>query len=322
MGYETENAKQDSAARAAWLYFIAGNTQEEIAQKLRISRPTAQRLVSLALSNRYVTFRFEHHVATCMELSEQMRARFGLKYCDIVPTDPSNPSSNAGVATSAAAFIEQTLSAPSPITMAVGTGRTLRVAVDLIHPMECPQHTLVALVGNIAMDGSASFFDVLSRLADLTKTRHFPIPLPVLADNEEQRDLLTSLRIVQRTHALAQAAEVTLVGVGQMDLDAPQHIDGFISREELLHQMRQGAVGEITGWSFDARGEILEGGVNARLTSVPISSGKDRLVVGVASGEKKAKSIFSAINGQIINGLITDEATATLILAQKVDAGS
>lgn len=305
----------ESAARAAWLYFIAGNTQEEIAQKLRVSRPTAQRLVSFAQANRLVTFRFEHQVAVCMELSEQLRTRFDLKYCDIVPTDPDNAASNIGVATSAAAFIEQTLSAQSPVVLAVGTGRTLRAAVDLIQPMECPRHTLVALVGNIAMDGSASFFDVLSRLADLTKARHFPIPLPVLADNEEQRDLLTSLRIVQRTHALAQSAEVTLVGVGQMDLDAPQHVDGFISREELLHQMRLGAVGEVIGWSFDAQGQILKGGLNARLTSVPTSSNTDRLVVGVACGEKKVKSIFSAMSGKIINGLITDEATAALILS-------
>jgi DNA-binding transcriptional regulator LsrR (DeoR family) len=315
-GHEPEKAKLESAARAAWLYFIAGNTQEEIAQKLRVSRPTAQRLVSFAQSNKLVTFRFEHRVAACMELSERLRARFDLKYCDIVPADPENPSSNAGVATSAAAFIEQTLSAPSPLVLAVGTGRTLRAAVDLIQPMECPHHTLVALVGNIAMDGSASFFDVLNRLADLTKARHFPIPLPVLADNEEQRDLLTSLRIVQRTHALAQSAEVTLVGVGQMDLEAPQHIDGFISREELLVQMRLGAVGEVIGWSFDAEGQILKGGLNARLTSVPTSSSADRLVVGVACGEKKVKSIFSAARGKIINGLITDEVTATLILAE------
>ncbi|WP_426131830.1 sugar-binding transcriptional regulator [Pararhizobium sp. PWRC1-1] len=317
MAGDTENAKLETAARAAWLYFIAGNTQEEIAQKLRVSRPTAQRLVSLALSNRLVTFRFEHRIATTMELSEALRTRFNLKYCDVVPSDPDKPESISGVASSAAAFIEQTLAAASPTLLAIGTGRTLRAAVDQMQPLECPHHTLVALVGNIADDGSASFYDVLSRLADLTKARHFPVPLPVLADTGEQRDILTSLRVVQRTHALAQKADVTLVGVGQMDLDAQQYVDGFVTREELLMQIRLGAVGEITGWSFDRAGQVLEGGINTRTTSVPLATSRESLVVGVASGDKKALPIFSAMSGEVINGLITDERTAILILKLK-----
>jgi len=38
-------------------------------------------------------------------------------------------------------------------------------------------------------------------------------------------------------------------------------------------------------------------------------------VVGVAIGEKKEKSIISALRGQLINSLITDEFTANRILA-------
>ncbi|MEO1298709.1 MAG: sugar-binding transcriptional regulator, partial [Cyanobacteria bacterium J06636_16] len=40
--------KLDLAARAAWLYYIAGDTQEAIATKLEVSRQAAQRLVALA----------------------------------------------------------------------------------------------------------------------------------------------------------------------------------------------------------------------------------------------------------------------------------
>ena len=44
-----QEEKLDMAARAAWLYYVSGNTQNEIARKLKISRPAAQRLVALAL---------------------------------------------------------------------------------------------------------------------------------------------------------------------------------------------------------------------------------------------------------------------------------
>ena len=47
---DPESNRLDEAARAGWLYYIAGNTQDEVAAKLGVSRQTAQRLVSLSVS--------------------------------------------------------------------------------------------------------------------------------------------------------------------------------------------------------------------------------------------------------------------------------
>ncbi len=63
---DNERSRLDDAARAGWLYYIAGNTQDEIAKRLKVSRATAQRLVSLCLSERLITFRLEHPIAACM----------------------------------------------------------------------------------------------------------------------------------------------------------------------------------------------------------------------------------------------------------------
>ena len=311
-----EKSRLDDAARAGWLYFIAGNTQDEIAKKLKISRPAAQRLVSLALSERLITFRLDHPITACMELSARLTDHYRLKHCDVVPTDPQNPISVAGVATSAAAYLEQTLSATTPLIVALGTGRTLRAAVDHIRPMDCPNHQLVSLVGNIAPDGSASFFDTLTRLADLTQVRHYPIPLPVVAATPEERDLLVAIEPVKHVHALAARADLTIVGVGQIDANAQQFIDGFITRQELIDLMRAGAAGEVVGWAFDSAGRVLDIATNARCTSVPHRPQEDRLVVGVAVGPPKVRSIDAALNGGILTGLITDEATAELLLKQ------
>ena len=100
---DTETSRLDIAARAGWLYFIAGNTQDEIARKLNVSRATAQRLVSLCLSERLITFRLEHPIAACMELAARIRDAFGLGLCEVVPTDPAAPASLAGVAERASA---------------------------------------------------------------------------------------------------------------------------------------------------------------------------------------------------------------------------
>jgi DNA-binding transcriptional regulator LsrR (DeoR family) len=309
-----DKSRLDDAARAGWLYFIAGNTQDEIARKLNVSRPTAQRLVSLSLTERLITYRLDHPIAACMEFARRLTERYSLKRCDVVPSDPEKPAAVAGVAAVAAALLEQKLAATSPLIIALGTGRTLRAAVDQIRPMQCPHHQLVSLVGNIAPDGSASLFDTLTRLADLTQARHYPIPLPVVAASPAERELLLALETVRRVHMLAARADLTLVGVGQMDANAQQFVDGFITRDELLDLRREGAVGEVVGWAFDKDGRILSGATNPRVTSVPHRPGSGRLVVGVAVGPAKVKSIEAALRGQILTGLITDEMTAAALL--------
>jgi DNA-binding transcriptional regulator LsrR (DeoR family) len=312
---DAERSRLDDAARAGWLYFIAGNTQDEIARKLSVSRPTAQRLVSLALSERLITFRLDHPIAACMDLGTRLTERHGLEYCQIVPTDPDSESSVLGIAEAAADFLEQKLRSPEPIVVGIGTGRSLRAAVEQIPRMSCPQHRLVSLVGHISMEGSASFYDVLARLSDLVRAPHYPMPLPVVVPSRSERDQLMRLEPVRRLRELAAAADVALVGIGRMDKDAPLHIDGFISTAELSEMHRLGAVGEVTGWAFDAAGTIIEGGTNDRLTSVPRIVPATNMVVGVAMGVSKALAIHAALRGRIINGLVTDEATARMLLS-------
>lgn len=309
-----DKSRLDDAARAGWLYFIAGNTQDEIARKLNISRPTAQRLVSLALSERLITFRLDHPIAACLDLARRLSDRYDLRYCDIAPSDPATDSLATGIAEAAAAFLEQHLRSAEPIVLAIGTGRTLRASVEQMPKMTCTQHKLVSLVGHISMEGAGSFYDVLTRLSDLTLAPHYPMPLPVIVPTRSERDQLIGLAPVRRVRELAEGADITLVGVGRMDENAQLRLDGFISEEELTEIRRFGAVGEITGWSFNAAGRIIDGGSNDRLTSVPLQVPPKKLVVGVAQGTSKVLAIHAALKGRLINGLITNEVTAHSLL--------
>ena len=314
MDARVDKSRLDDAARAGWLYFVAGNTQDEIAQKLNVSRPTAQRLVSLALSERLITFRLDHPIAACMEIAARLTKRFDLLYCDVVPSDPASDSAVLGIAESAAGFLEQKLGAKDPIIVAIGTGRTLRAAVELMPRMICHQHKLVSLVGHISMEGSASFFDVLARLSELSQAPHYPMPLPVIVRVPEEREQLQRLEPVLRVLNLARRADITLVGIGRMDEQAQLHADGFMSAAELDEIQRLGAVGEVTGWAFDVAGRIIRGGANDRVTSAPREVPPSRLVVGVAQGIGKILPIRAALRGKIVNGLITNETTARSIL--------
>jgi DNA-binding transcriptional regulator LsrR (DeoR family) len=311
---EGEKSRLDDAARAGWLYFIAGHTQDEIARMLQVSRASAQRLVSLCLAERLITFRLEHPIAACMELASRLKEKFDLSHCEVVPTDPAAPLATAGLAERCANILEATLRSETPVIVALGTGRAVRAAVERVSPIERPNHQIVSLVGNISADGSASFFDTVGRLADRTGARHYPMPLPFLMSSEDERNRMVRIDPIAKVKAVAAKADLRLIGIGQMDQKAQVHVDGFVTREELFEMMRLGAVGEITGWAYDAKGKLIKGGTNRRLTSIPPQAPAQTTTIAAAVGQAKVPAIKAALAGHLINGLITDEVTARAIL--------
>lgn len=312
---DTSANRLDDAARAGWLYYVGGNTQDEIATKMGISRQSAQRLVSLSVSEGLVKVRLDHPIGRCLDLADRLRQRFSLEHCEVVPSDPGSSSTTIGVAQAGAAEIERWLKRPDPIVMAIGTGRTLKAAIEQLQPMECPHHKVVSLTGNIAPDGSAAFYNVIFNVADTVKARSFPMPLPVIASSAGEREMLHQQAMIQATLELAAQANVTFVGIGHLGPDAPLLLDGFISPDEHAALQEAGAAGEICGWVYDSEGRLIEGFTNDRVASAPIPSRETGLVIALAMGAPKAASIRAALLRGLANGLITDEQTASRLLA-------
>lgn len=304
----------DDAARAGWLYYVAGRTQDEIAVAMGISRQSAQRLVSLAVAEKLVKVRLDHPIAACLELAEAVKEKYGLKQVDIVPSDPGSDSATVGVAEAGAAELERWLKQPDPLVIAMGTGRTLRAMVDQLSPMECPQHKIVSLTGNISPDGSAAYFNVIFSMADAVKAPHFPMPLPVIVSSRDERDLLHRQPLVAPTIELGRRSDVTFVGIGEIGAKAPLLLDGFLRQEEMDDLMAAGAAGEICGWVFGADGKLLDHPVNERVASIAIPSRDTSVVIGRGRGRRKLDAIRAAVTGGYINGLITDEDAARHLL--------
>ena len=313
---DADDMRLDDAARAGWLYYVAGNTQDEVARKLGISRQAAQRLVSLAISARLIKMRLDHPIGRCMELAAALKQRFALRHCDIAPTDPASSSTTLGIAVIAAAEMERWLRNPQPAIIGIGTGRTMRAVADQLPAMQCPQHKLVALVGTAKTDGSASFYDVIIRVSDTVRAPHYPMPLPVMARSVEERMLLTGLASVRSVLDLAARTDVSFVGIGEVSDRSALVLDGIITADEAGILRRQGAVGEITGWAFDSSGQIIASGSNERVASAPLHPG-ERLMIGVAMGLSRRVALLGALSGNLIGGLVTDEATGEYLLAQQ-----
>lgn len=73
----------DQAARAAWLSWVAGMTQDEIARELGVSRQTAQRLVAQAMAAGIVKVRIDHPLAECLDLGAALKDRCGMQLAEV-----------------------------------------------------------------------------------------------------------------------------------------------------------------------------------------------------------------------------------------------
>lgn len=310
-----QDRKLDLAARAAWLYYIAHNTQDEIAEKLNVSRQAVQRLVSLAVSEKLIKFRLDHPLAATMALAEALRARFGLGYVRVEPADPAHDNPIPGIAIGAAEYLGTFLAQRSPLVLAFATGRTLRALVEEVPAMSCPQHKMVSLVGAVSREGLASPFEVVMRLAERTGAQCFPMPTPVIASSVEERLLLQTQHSFGVIRSLAASAAVAFVGISQITWQSPLHREHFVTDAELGDLIERGAVGEIAGWVFDVQGRLLAGGSNERNAALPLAELAQARIVGVGGGPEKVPAIRAALRGGLLGGLITDEATAAALLA-------
>ena len=104
------------------------------------------------------------------------------------------------------------------------------------------------------------------------------------------------------------------VGIGQMGDDAPLYEDGFITKNELRALKKAGAIGEIVGWAYDKNGQIINGLTNDHVASIPVKANNIKPVYGIAAGTHKVEAIHGALNGKLINALITNENTAEQLL--------
>lgn len=304
--------KLDLAARAAWLYYIADNTQEEIATKLNVSRQAAQRLVALAVSEKLIKFRLDHPLSNCIALAEALRDKFELSTCEVVPA--STDGLRNGLAVCAAAHLETYLMTKTPTIIAFSSGKTLRGMVEQIPSMNQPQHKIVSIIGNMAHYGRAGRHEVVMHLSERTGAEAYPVPTPVVASSVKERKLLQTQQSFITIESLVDRANATFVGIGNIGWNAPLHESGFIDDREITELMELGAVGEVAGWAYNKQGVLLKKGTNTRIAGVPLEQPVQRLTIGVAGGLHKKEALLAALKGRLINGLITDEAVAESIL--------
>jgi deoxyribonucleoside regulator len=308
-------------SEVARLYYENNMTQSEIAKQIHTSRSTVSRLLIEAREKKVVEITIHYPWDRSPDLERQFLAKFGLKDVRILQTRGRHgEEALKGVALLAARYLDSVVK--DDTILGVSWGRTVHNTVELLKPARKIPIKVVQLFGAAIPNNQIDGFDVVRRTAAIYGGECYYIHAPLFVGSAEARDALLESPHIKETLRLAEKATVVLTGIGSLEpsLSPSQTWVSYLSRQEIAELKNKGAAGHINAHHFDLAGNVLPIKLHEGIVGVGVESLKKvPVVIAVASGIEKARAILGALNGKLINTLITDDCAAEKVLemAQK-----
>jgi DNA-binding transcriptional regulator LsrR (DeoR family) len=317
--FEASDEDHSLAIRAAWLSYIGGHTQGQIADRLNISQAKVHRLIAEALSRGLVKVFVQGEPADCLALEDALTRQFGLKRCVVAPDLASGEVGSAqqvfaSIGSAAARQLHHELACRNIKVVGVGKGRSLAAMVERLPRVQRPDLKIVSVSGSLTRNLAANPLDIVMRLADQTAGAGYFLPVPYLAKSVDEKAVLQGQESIGSMLALARQADLVLIGIGSLDGDAHLRQVGMIADAEWADLKAHGAVGDLMGSFINAEGQPVASPVNQLSVGLGFQDLGGKQVIAVAGGLHKAAAILAALRTGILTGLITDERTAAEIV--------
>lgn len=295
---------------AARLYYLEDATQAEIARRIGTSRPTVSRLLAAARDSGIVEVRVrDPEQGAAADLERQLVATLGLTSAYVTP---SARGVEPGVLL-APRVVEALATAQlrAGDVLIVSSGATIYTVAQQSLPA-MPGVVLCPTVGGVEEPEPQYQTNEITR-ALAFKVQGNPVMLyaPAMPTPSLHRVLVKDPQ-VQRVHNLWDRAAAALLGIG-----APPHrrwsLPSVISAHE---EAMQAAVGDICARPYDRDGQPIDFPGSERLIAITLD-GLRRIphTIGVGVGLDKVESIRVAVRAGYVKVLVTDTATAELLLA-------
>jgi DNA-binding transcriptional regulator LsrR (DeoR family) len=299
------------ATRAAWLSYIGGYRQEDIAERLGVSRIKVNRLIALAHRRGLIRVVVEGRDAECVALETAIAAAYGLDFCAVAVDLDEGKLPLRTLAAAGARFLVRAIESRDLAIVGIGHGRTLAAVVEALPRLPRTDVRFVSLLGSLTRHAAANPFDVVHRIAQTTGCEGYFMPVPFFANSVADKRVLMAQKSLKDVFDLALKAQLYVVGIGEVGPRAHMVETRMITDGELAEVERAGAVGEVLGHFVDARGRPVDAPVNERALGLRIEDLRGKEVVAIAGGHGKARAIDAVLSTGVLTGLITDEATAT-----------
>lgn len=308
--------------RVAWLYFVEGLTQADIATKLGITRLRANRLLGAARESGLVNIQVNARLSGCVALKRELVAATGLKDAVIVPTPADAEQIAPMLGRATADYLARHLGENRARALGIGWGATLRETVRHMASANLHDLSINSMMGGLTQGSELNTFEIASEFARRVNAQCNYLAAPIYSGSPKSRDTILAQDVFREAFQRLAAIDVALMSVG--DLSRRSLLIRYgLPRDVTVESLRvSGAVGDILGTFLDAAGQPIRHPVNKRVIALPIDMlRKIDTVIAASGGLNKIAVLASALQGKLCNVLIADEASARAALGIVRGAG-
>ncbi|MGO4737090.1 sugar-binding transcriptional regulator [Bosea sp. 2KB_26] len=302
--------------RAAWLYYMEGLTQADIADRLKMTRLRVNRLLNEARSSGLVNITINSRLESCIRLEQALVEAFGLKDAIVVPT-PSDPAQiSAQIGKAAGELVSQIIDEHPSGVFGVGWGGTLRETIRHVRAGQYRDLTVTSMMGGLTYGIEINTFEIASHFARLWQAECHYLAAPIYAGTPQSRDTILAQDVFEAAFARIRATDVAILSAGDLSersLLVRYGLPGDVGPRELAEH---GAVGDMLGQFIDGEGNAIDHPINRRAIALPLD-GLRRIptMILASGGTNKAAVIAAALRARLASVVITDEDAASAVLA-------
>ncbi|MFF3464088.1 sugar-binding transcriptional regulator [Streptomyces sp. NPDC001984] len=303
-------AELQRATTVARRYFVEGKAKTEIADELGISRYKVARILDECREQGIVRIEIGVPTAVDSELSEQLRAAFGLQHALVVKvTAPDVATLRRELGTAAAELLTEIVTEDD--VLGVSWGRTLDAMARALNALApCSIVQMTGVTGAVGANSA----DLVRQLAAVSRGPAYPIYAPLMVSDERTANALYSQPGIAAATSRFPSITKAAVAIGSWDPEGSQ-FHAALPPAMLASLRREDIAAEVCSILLTEDGTPLDGDIS-RLT---ISIGADQLrqipeVIAVAGGASKARAIHSVLRGGLAHSVVTDESAARLLI--------
>lgn len=298
-------------AAIARRYYLQGQSKVAIADELGISRFQVARLIETARERGLVRIEIVRQGSLDVDASAQLQERYGLRHAVVIDTAGDTSAVRQQLGAAAADLLAEVLQDGD--VLGLPWSRSVYAVVGALSSL--PRVEVVQLTGAIELpDFDSSAVDIVRRAARLSGGTAHVFYAPFVLDTKASADSLRRQPAVAQGLARADAVTIAVVGVGQW-APGESTIHDLLKEPERRELAERGVVGEVAGVFFDASGNPLRPKAAARLITIdPDQFARIPEVIAVVSGAAKATAVRAALEGRLMQGIVTDLELAASLL--------
>jgi deoxyribonucleoside regulator len=308
-------SKLNKVVEAAKMYYQLDYSQQDIAKKLGVSRPSVSRLLQLAKQQGIVQIKILDPTEDVQKLANLLKSKFDLKDC-LVASIPiyEDEVIKELLGEVAADYLYEIVQDGDVIGTTWGT--TLYQVAQRIKPKNVKGVSVVQLNGGVSHSETNTYAsDILNYLSKAFNTMPHFLPLPAVVDHVLVKQAIMADRHIRRVLELGKQANIAMYTVGEPNHNSTLVRADYFSKEDLEILSDRKAVGDICSRYFDATGSICHKDLDARTIGIELAElPKKNYGILIAGGGEKVEGIYGALQGKYANVLITDQITAKSLL--------